>query len=113
LTGAIVLAALAGLLFLAADATASRKCGHNAYGLSVEGGGVSWTEQGCEVTVPTSYGRVSAVLPTLDEGLATVALVVGVAAAIPPSVALWLVTRRRAAIGGSPGQPRQSGTAGI
>ncbi|MEV3991080.1 hypothetical protein AB0J57_19430 [Streptomyces sp. NPDC049837] len=55
---------------------------------------MSMTEEGCEVTVRAAEGARSAVLPTLSEPLATAALVTAVASALPPTICLWLVTRR-------------------
>ena len=94
LVGALVCAGLAALMWLSADVMGTRECMDNAYGLGVEGGGISMTEQGCEVTVPTTSGLVSGVLPTLSEPIARAALIAGLAGAVPPGVCLWLATRR-------------------
>jgi hypothetical protein len=95
LTGALLLAGLAALLWLGADVTGTKECMANAYGLGVEGGGTSMTEAGCQVTVPTTTsGLVSGVLPTLSESLAGAALIAALACALPPAACLWLATRR-------------------
>lgn len=52
------------------------------------------TEEGCVITVPTTTsGVVSGAPPTLDEPIAMVALLAGLAGAVPPGVCLWLATR--------------------
>ncbi|MEV4332985.1 hypothetical protein AB0K02_20970 [Streptomyces sp. NPDC049597] len=91
LTGMLLFMALAAVLWLVADAFATRKCFDGGYGL---GDSVSMTEEGCEVTVRTADGARSAVLPTLDEPIATAALIAGLAGAVPPGICLWLATRR-------------------
>lgn len=94
LTGAFLLAALAALLWLGANAAGAKRCLDNDHGLAVEGGGISMTERGCEVIVPTTMGTVTGVVPTLYEPIATPALIAGLAGAVPPSICLWLATRR-------------------
>lgn len=94
LAGAFLCAGLAGLLWLGADVLGTKECMETGYGLGVEGGGSLMTEEGCELTVPTTMGTVSGVLPTLNEPVATAALLAGLAGAIPPSICLWLATRR-------------------
>ena len=77
------LAALA--LWLAAHAIAMNQCQHNAYGLAVPGGGVSTTEAGCVVDVPTTTsGSVAPLLPTLDSGFAAAAAIVAALGALWP-----------------------------
>ncbi|MFF3286206.1 hypothetical protein [Streptomyces sp. NPDC003023] len=94
LAGALMLAVLAALLWFGADAIGSRQCMEDGHGLLVEGGGTSMTEQGCEVTVPTASGSLTASLPTLSEPVAGAALLAGLAGAVPPGICLWLATRR-------------------
>jgi hypothetical protein len=66
----------------------------DGYGLGVPGGGISMTEEGCVITVPTTTsGVVSGAPPTLNEPIAMVALLAGLAGAVPPGVCLWLATR--------------------
>ncbi|NWF31231.1 hypothetical protein HW130_34245 [Streptomyces sp. PKU-EA00015] len=91
LTGALLLAGMAALLWLGADAVASRECFDTGYGL---GDSISMTAEGCEVTVRTAEGERSAVLPTVSEGLAGAAVITALTAAVPPYVCLWLATRR-------------------
>ncbi|MFD7409855.1 hypothetical protein ACFV7R_46435 [Streptomyces sp. NPDC059866] len=91
LAAALGLAALAALLWFVADATATKECFDTGYGL---GDSISMTEEGCEVTVRAADGVRSAVLPTLSEPLATAALVTAVGSALPPTICLWLATRR-------------------
>ncbi|GAA4891891.1 hypothetical protein ACFPM3_17625 [Streptomyces coeruleoprunus] len=95
LAGALLFAVLAGLLWSAAGVLGARQCLDNGHGLGVEGGGMSLTERGCEITVPTTAGRVTGLVTTLSEPVAGAALVAGLAGAVPPCVCLWLVTRRR------------------
>ena len=94
LAGALLCAGLAILLWLGADVLGTKQCMETGYGLGVEGGGSLMTEAGCELTVPTTMGVVSGVLPTLSEPVARAALIAGLAGAVPPSVCLWLATRR-------------------
>lgn len=94
LAGALLCMGLAGLLWLGADVLGTRQCMESGYGLGVEGGGSGMTEEGCEVTVPTTMGVVRGVLPTLSEPVARAALIAGLAGAVPPSICLWLATRR-------------------
>lgn len=93
LVGFLLCAGLAGLLWVGADAVGTRECFDTAYGLPAERGGM--TERGCEVTIATRVGPVTTVLPTLDEGIAFLALLAGLAGAVPPGICLWLATRRR------------------
>ncbi|MFI2371654.1 hypothetical protein [Streptomyces sp. NPDC018833] len=95
LTGAFVLAGLAALLWLGADVVGTKECLDNGYGIVVEGGGMAMTKEGdCRITVPTTLGVLSGVLPTLSEPIARAALLAGLAGAVPPSICLWLATRR-------------------
>jgi hypothetical protein len=94
LTGALLCAGLSALLWLGADVLGTKECMETGYGLGVEGGGSLMTEQGCELTVPTTMGMVSGVLPTISEPVATAALIAGLAGALPPGICLWLATRR-------------------
>ncbi|OAH12224.1 hypothetical protein [Streptomyces jeddahensis] len=94
LTGALLCAVLSALLWLGADVLGTKECMENGYGLGVEGGGSLMTEQGCELTVPTTMGVVSGVLPTISEPVATAALIAGLGGALPPGICLWLATRR-------------------
>ncbi|MBC2902447.1 hypothetical protein [Streptomyces cupreus] len=66
----------------------------DGHGLLVEGGGTSMTEWGCDVSLPTTAGQVTGLLPTLSEPVAGAALTAGLAGAVPPSICLWLATRR-------------------
>lgn len=91
LTAALGLIALAALLWFIADATATKECFDTGYGL---GDSTSMTEQGCEVTVRAADGIRSAVLPTLSEPLARTALFTAAGSALPPTICLWLATRR-------------------
>ncbi|MFF8842048.1 hypothetical protein ACF08N_04825 [Streptomyces sp. NPDC015127] len=91
LTGMLLFAALAAVLWLVADASGTKKCFDSGYGL---GDSITMTEEGCEVTVRTADGVRSSVLPTLDEPIATAALIAGLAGAVPPGICLWLATRR-------------------
>ena len=77
---------LALVLWFAAHAIAFRQCLDNAYGLAVEGGGVSATEEGCLVDIPTGSGQLEALLPTLDGGTAAAAAVVAALGAVWPVV---------------------------
>ncbi|MEV8312250.1 hypothetical protein AB0P36_34390 [Streptomyces flavidovirens] len=94
LAGALLLAVVATLLWLGANAIGAKQCIEDGHGLLVEGGGTSMTERGCEVTVPTTAGRLTGLLPTLSEPVAGAALIAGLAGAVPPSICLWLATRR-------------------
>lgn len=94
LAGALLLAVLAAVLWFGANAIGAKQCLEDGHGLLVEGGGVSMTERGCEVAVPTTAGRATGLLPTLSEPVAGAALIAGLAGAVPPSVCLWLATRR-------------------
>lgn len=95
LTSTFVLAALAALLWLGAYAVGTKRCMDNGYGLGVPGGGISMTEEGCVITIPTTTsGVVSGAPPTLNEPIAAAALIAGLAGAVPPSICLWLATRR-------------------
>ncbi|MGP3979861.1 hypothetical protein [Streptomyces sp. KR80] len=91
LTGALLLAAVAALLWLGADVVATKECFDSGYGL---GESISMTEEGCEVTARGPDGERSSVLPTLSEPIGTVALIAGLAGAVPPSICLWLATRQ-------------------
>ncbi|WP_274559590.1 hypothetical protein [Streptomyces spiramyceticus] len=93
LAGALLCAGLASLLWLGADVLGTKECMEAGYGLGVEGGGSLMTEEGCKLTVPTTMGTVSGVLPTINESVATAALLAGLAGAIPPSICLWLATK--------------------
>jgi hypothetical protein len=93
LAGALLCAAVAAVLWFVAGAVAGRECLDSGYGLADS---VTMTEAGCEVTVRTADGPRSAVLPTLGEPMAAAALAVGLGAAVPPALCLWLSTRRRA-----------------
>jgi hypothetical protein len=93
-TGALLCAGLAALLWLGADVLGTKECMETGYGLGVEGGGSLMTEEGCELTVPTTMGMVSGVLPTIREPVATAALITALAGALPPGICLWLATRR-------------------
>jgi len=94
LAGALLCAGLATLLWLGADVLGTKQCMESGYGLLVESGGSLMTKEGCELTVPTTMGVVSGVLPTLSEPVARAALIAGLAGAVPPSICLWLATRR-------------------
>ncbi|MBT2364132.1 hypothetical protein J7E88_02000 [Streptomyces sp. ISL-10] len=87
----LLFVALAAVLWLVADAFATRKCFDSGYGL---GDSTSMTEEGCEVTVRAADGDRSTVLPTLDEPISTAALIAGLAGAVPPGICLWPATRR-------------------
>jgi hypothetical protein len=95
LAGALLLAALAAVLWFGANAIGAKQCMDDGHGLLVESGVTSITERGCEVTVPTTTGRVTGLLPTLSEPVAGAALIAGLAGAVPPGICLWLATRRR------------------
>ncbi|MFJ5731526.1 hypothetical protein [Streptomyces paradoxus] len=94
LAGALLLVILAALLWFGANAIGAKRCMEDGHGLLVEGGGTSMTERGCEVSVPSTAGRVTGLLPTLSEPVAGAALIAGLAGAVPPSICLWLATRR-------------------
>lgn len=94
LAGTLLLAVAATLLWFGANAIGAKQCIEDGHGLLVEGGGTSMTERGCEVTVSTTAGRLTGLLPTLSEPVAGAALIAGLAGAVPPSICLWLATRR-------------------
>lgn len=94
LASALVLAVLSALLWFGANAIGAKRCMDDGHGMLVEGGGTSMTERGCEVTVPTTAGRVTGLLPTISEPVAGAALIAGLAGAVPPNICLWLATRR-------------------
>jgi hypothetical protein len=85
---------IAVVLWFAARAVAWRQCVADAYGLAVEGGGVTATEAGCTVDVPTSQGLLEVVLPTLDSGFALAAVLVGALSALWPLVLLVAYSRK-------------------
>jgi hypothetical protein len=76
------------LLWFAARALAWRRCLDDAYGLAVEGGGVTATDAGCVVDIPTTQGHLEVVLPTLHSGLVGAAVVVAGLGAIWPLLLL-------------------------
>jgi hypothetical protein len=83
------------VLWFAAEAKAFQQCRQNAYGLAIEGGGVSTTSAGCVVDIPTRSGHLEALLPTLDSGLAAAAAVVAALGAVWPLILLITYARRR------------------
>ena len=85
---------LATGLWFAAHAVASRQCLDNAYGLGVEGGGVTATEEGCRVDIPTTQGHLEVLLPTLHSGFAAAAAVLAALGAIWPVVLMVAFSRR-------------------
>lgn len=86
---------VAMVLWVGADATATRSCLEGAFGLDVEGSSIAMTEAGCTVSLPTIDGRVSATLPTFDQGIGTAGVLVGAAGALWPLGSLLLLARRR------------------
>lgn len=93
LIGTLLCAGLAGLLWLGADVLGTKECLDNGYGLPADSMGMT-KEGDCQITVSTTYGAVTGVLPTISEPIAGVALIAGLAGAVPPSICLWLATRR-------------------
>jgi hypothetical protein len=71
-----------------------RRCLESAFGLAVEGGGVTATDDGCVVDLPTSQGQVEVVLPTLHSGFAAASAVVTTLGALWPIFLLMAYSRK-------------------
>lgn len=96
LISALCVMVLAGALWAIAILVGRRTCVDGAnFGLAGASARTALTDRGCELSLITAEGMRTGVLPTFDYYWGFAAFAVAVAAALPPMVCLWLVTRRQ------------------
>lgn len=90
---ASLLLVLAGVGWtLLADLATAKECLDSVYGLP---SAVEMTEHGCTIIAETSHGAVqSEPLPGYTTTAAVISLLLGIAAAVPPYIALAVLARR-------------------